>query len=507
VSDRPVRMHAEMLPWVRGGVYAIIVLAGLLGMRFDPAWGAVVLAAIAGGAALVSPGLGTIVAVLALSLPVLAAAPILGIGMLVVTFAGLRYFDEGDGAVFALVAGSVIGAVFGPVWAAPVLAGALLGPGSGAIAALVGALVVQASGIALGREAVGLVWTGAGGDPLLVFGGGQNMLSTAWLAALPSGFNPEAADATVGALRGISLPGALLVQPLLWAGAAFLTGTLSRLAAKRASMPLDLAAAAVGVVALVAATLATATALGTTLATGALSLGLASSVVVVIGVVALRDTVFPVQVPEARAPRLNTTAEEDADVDELLSLIASAEDQLEQKHTVESVVMITDMKSFSRMTEEDGSMLSAKVIQRHRDLLLPVIARFGGRGKSTGGDGLIAAFDEPVSALKAAVAMQQALAEHNAAHPSERELLVRIGLGSGDVIVDKHGRPFIGNAVNVAARVMNLGDGGDIRATADVAAVAAEAGVGAAPLGDVELKNIAKPVAVYAVTPGDAKRA
>ena len=36
--------------------------------------------------------------------------------------------------------------------------------------------------------------------------------------------------------------------------------------------------------------------------------------------------------------------------------------------------MITDMKSFSRITQERGSMLTAKLVQRHRDLCLPVIA-------------------------------------------------------------------------------------------------------------------------------------
>ena len=106
--------------------------------------------------------------------------------------------------------------------------------------------------------------------------------------------------------------------------------------------------------------------------------------------------------------------------------------------------MITDMKSFSRMTEEDGSVATAKAIQRHRDLLLPIIQRHNGCGKSTGGDGLVAAFESAADALLAAAEMQRALATHNAAHPDEREIWVRIGLASGEVVLDKGGRPFIG---------------------------------------------------------------
>jgi len=192
-------------------------------------------------------------------------------------------------------------------------------------------------------------------------------------------------------------------------------------------------------------------------------------------------------------------ASEDADVDELLRLIATAEDKLAAQHTSNRIVLITDMKSFSRMTEEDGSVATAKAIQRHRDLLLPIVSRNHGAGKSTGGDGLVAAFENGEDALKAAVEMQVALAAHNSAHPDERELWVRAGLASGEVVLDKGGRPFIGAALNLAARVMNLADGGQILATADVASVAQAAAVSVHFFGQVELKNIAKPVEIAEV--------
>ncbi|MDP2400831.1 MAG: adenylate/guanylate cyclase domain-containing protein, partial [Actinomycetota bacterium] len=166
--------------------------------------------------------------------------------------------------------------------------------------------------------------------------------------------------------------------------------------------------------------------------------------------------------PVAAVVRQAGVRTEDADVDELLRVIATAEDQLASEHTVQSVVMITDMKSFSKMTEEDGSVASAKTIQRHRDLLLPIITEHGGSGKSTGGDGLVAAFGSTEKALQAAVLMQRALKKHNAAHACEREIIVRIGLAEGEVILDKSGRPFIGAALNLAARIMDLGDGGQI---------------------------------------------
>jgi len=75
---------------------------------------------------------------------------------------------------------------------------------------------------------------------------------------------------------------------------------------------------------------------------------------------------------------------------------------------------------------------------------------------------------------------------------------VRIGVADGEVVLDKSGRPFIGAALNLAARVMNLADGGQAFATQ---AVVAEAG-GAFAVhshGEFQMKNIAAPVEVVEV--------
>ena len=154
------------------------------------------------------------------------------------------------------------------------------------------------------------------------------------------------------------------------------------------------------------------------------------------------------------------------------------------------------MKSFSRMTEEDGSLLSAQAVQRLRDLLLPVIIAEGGSGKSTGGDGLVAAFDCAADAARAAVHIQLALADYNQRADRQRELMVRVGIATGEVVLDKNGRPFIGSALNLAARVMNLADGGQAFATSDVVCSAGSE-FRVHSHGAFEFKNIAQPVEVF----------
>ncbi len=184
------------------------------------------------------------------------------------------------------------------------------------------------------------------------------------------------------------------------------------------------------------------------------------------------------------------------DVDDLLRTIAAAEDELASRHNTEAVVLITDMKSFSAMTEEIGSVESAKIVQRHRDLLLPIIASHRGKGAPTGGDGLVAAFGSAADAVAAAAAMQAALEGYTGSDRSPHELSVRVGIASGEVVLDAAGCPFLGGALNLAARVMDLADGAHIMMTGQVASASALAPDRLYAHGEYKLKNIAEAVPV-----------
>ena len=138
-------------------------------------------------------------------------------------------------------------------------------------------------------------------------------------------------------------------------------------------------------------------------------------------------------------------------------------------------------------------------MQRHRDLLLPLVEQAGGHGKSTGGDGLLAAFDSQAHALDAAVRMQRTLAEYNAKRPGEEELLVRAGIASGEVVLDNGGKPFLGDALNRAARVMSLADGGQVFTTKEDVGAAGAMPYGAVSHGSFRLKNITEAVEIVEV--------
>ena len=495
-----VRRWGRALPWVRAAL-ATGGMAWLLGsLSFTPEALGWFVAVAVGLLMLAWPVLAVLVAVMAVALPLVAVSPLTAAVLVVLSALGLRLLARHDGRGFLVVLLSLVGVAIGPAWAAAVLAGYLFGATHGAVIAVVACLVVQGAGLALGADALGPVATG-GLQPALVALGpaSASVLSFEWVGGATSSLSGEigALRDAVGTLHDIPL---LLIQPIVWGAGAAVAGSLAPPLGGRARITRGLLAVGAGVAVIAVGTTLSWVLLADAVAGAdiALSAGL-SLAAAVVGVLVSDGLFSPVCAPRGAAPGRGGLRVDDAEVDELLNMLAAAEDALVAKHTVEAVVMITDMKSFSAMTEEEGSVGSARLVQRHRDLLLPVIGSHRGAGKPTGGDGLVAAFPDAAHALEAAVEMQRALVAHARKHPDERAISVRIGLASGEVVVDSGGRPFIGAGLNLAARVMNLGDGGCIMATRATVDAASGVGPGAYNHGCFELKNIATPVEVVEV--------
>lgn len=489
------RRNSEALRWLRAGVFAGVTLMALRPTGFYPAALDALLSLTAATLALFSPGLGILAFVVALSVPLMAADLVVGGLFLVVGFVAIQYLAQDDAASFVVIALAFVAARYGLGWAVVALAGYMLGTAEGAVAALVACLAIEASGILLGRETAGMLATGGAPPGLVSFGGIEDPLKFGWV---PDAVRSVAPGELVGALASAKHVALLIAQPLLWAGGAAVAGSLRRpaRAPKRLAFGFMAVGAAVAALA-VTGVIAMAASQGPVPADKLVAAGGMSLVVALIGVAVWESVFPPAPIAEPALVATSSMNAEDADVDELLRLIASAEEELASKHTVQGVVMITDMKSFSKMTEEEGSVISAKLIQRHRDLLLPVIAEHGGKGKSTGGDGLVAAFEDARQALAAAIKMQRALDEYNATGSGEREMWIRIGIAHGEIVLDKGGRPFIGAALNQAARVMNLGDGGQVMVADDVVGWAGRDTFNACSHGRYALKNIAEPVEVF----------
>ncbi len=496
-KERFTRDNARFLTWLRAAAFAGITAILLLSMPFYPVPVIAIAALGVGALTLSSPSLAALLLVVVASLPVLAANFVVGILFLILGFSATQYLGADQAKGFLVVMLAAVAIPFHAEWAVIILAGYLIGSGQGAVAALLACLLLQMAGALLGLHDLGSIVVGGVRPGVLAFGAAPEApFAFGWLAPSIAGADPSSVLTSITAARPIA---PLVAQPLLWGLGAALGGMLRR--PHEGGARLTTVAGAGGLtVALSVASALTVRALG-----GAPSIKLmlttsAVSALVAIIVAVVAEWVFALRSPQtvtAGAP--HGVRAEDADVDELLRMISSAEDELATRHTTSAVVMLTDMKAFSRMTEEVGSMASAKLVQRQRDLLLPIIDDHRGHGKSTGGDGLVASFERPADAVDAAIAMQRAMTAFSENGSSGDQLAIRIGIAQGEVVLDKGGRPFIGAALNLAARVMDLADGGRIMVTGETIDAAAPGAGVASEHGVFELKNIQKPVRVAEV--------
>jgi len=146
------------------------------------------------------------------------------------------------------------------------------------------------------------------------------------------------------------------------------------------------------------------------------------------------------------------------------------------------------------------------LVSAYLDAASEAVTELGGHVLKKLGDGLMALFGYPRAqendserAVRAALLIQRALAELNRrnAGSSRPELVARIGIDSGLVVVDGSGEVF-GDAPNIAARVQGLAEPGTVVVTARVQRQTAGLFV-AEDHGAHELKGAPAPVTLYRI--------
>lgn len=157
-------------------------------------------------------------------------------------------------------------------------------------------------------------------------------------------------------------------------------------------------------------------------------------------------------------------------------------------------VLLADMTGFSRVMGEDETRAVSGLL-RIRDVFADVVPRHGGTLDVFVGDCFVALFDSAVEAVRAAIAIQQALAEGST--PGER-LRIRIGIHLGDVV--RAGTEILGDSINVTARIQAIAPPGGITVSEDVyRAVRNRVKVPFRDLGLKSLKNIRGRMRIYAL--------
>ena len=139
------------------------------------------------------------------------------------------------------------------------------------------------------------------------------------------------------------------------------------------------------------------------------------------------------------------------------------------------------------------------------DLIDPAIAAHHGRVVKRTGDGVLIEFRSVVDAVRCAIEMQNGMVERNAGLPPERRIEFRVGIHLGDVVEESDG-DLMGDGVNIAARLEGISDPGGICLSEDAyRQVRDRIREEFIDLGEKDLKNIARPVRVYAVKTSSAR--
>jgi adenylate cyclase len=163
-----------------------------------------------------------------------------------------------------------------------------------------------------------------------------------------------------------------------------------------------------------------------------------------------------------------------------------------------AAILAADVVGYSALMERDEAGTFERLKTGRKELFEPEISRHHGRVFKLMGDGLLAEFSSVVDAVECAVSLQRGLAERNASLPESERIQVRIGVNLGEVIVDGDDR--YGEGVNIATRLEQLAEAGDVYVSGKVAKeVEKKLAFGFEPMGEQKVKNIAEPVAIYRV--------
>jgi class 3 adenylate cyclase len=128
------------------------------------------------------------------------------------------------------------------------------------------------------------------------------------------------------------------------------------------------------------------------------------------------------------------------------------EDHTQEIPWRDKTILMSDIVGITAYFDTHGDMAGRRRIQRHNELLFPIIQRQRGTVVKTIGDAILATFDSADEAVRAAVNMQLAIQNLNRPITDAGERLqIRIGCNSGQCIVEA--QDVFGDAVNVAARV------------------------------------------------------
>jgi len=167
-----------------------------------------------------------------------------------------------------------------------------------------------------------------------------------------------------------------------------------------------------------------------------------------------------------------------------------------------AAIVHADLAGFTRMMEGAETRTFRHLKAAQIDVWRPAIDSGGGRLVGTAGDAMLAEFASAVSAVAAAIDIQERMAAFNEKLDTSQQLQFRVGVHLGEVIIDEEDQNIFGDGVNLAARIQALAEPGGIavsRVVRDL--VELKLDYAFADGGEHQVKNVSRAVHIFHVRP------
>jgi adenylate cyclase len=180
----------------------------------------------------------------------------------------------------------------------------------------------------------------------------------------------------------------------------------------------------------------------------------------------------------------------------------------------ECTMLFSDIRGFTTMSDGRPPQEIVNTLNEYFEVMVDILFKYTGTLDKFVGDEIIGLFgapialdDAPYKAVSCAIAMLQALEEFNRTRAAENQAPIRIGIGinTGNVITGSIGSTralqytAIGDAMNVASRLVNVASSGEIIISEDTYKHVAGR-VEAAALPPVKVKGKAEELKVFRIT-------
>jgi len=160
-------------------------------------------------------------------------------------------------------------------------------------------------------------------------------------------------------------------------------------------------------------------------------------------------------------------------------------------HRVLATVLFTDLVGSTRRASSEGDQGWMRILGQHDRVCHEVIDKFRGKWIKSTGDGVVATFDGPARAISAA----QRIAEDVQSLESQ----IRAGVHTGEI--ELRDDDIGGRAVNIAARVMNAADDGEVWVSGTVPGLTIGSGIEFTNRGQHELGGVPGSWELYSANP------